>query len=158
MQFARFLKDCKGGVAPMLALGTHPARRRRRRRRRLQPRQFGPHRHAGGARFDRADAVEGRPKPQRRATPQQGQPRYFTALFTPAGSQQRPGHAAVHSPAAGQLRPDGHRHAPVNTVFWRLIGTDQSTSRPPARSSGASRSSTWRWRSTIPARWRRAAR
>ena len=66
MLFARFMQRPHGRRRPDARARHHPPDRRRRRRRRLQPRQFGPHRHAGGARFHRPDAVEGRPEPHQR--------------------------------------------------------------------------------------------
>ena len=78
----------------------------------LQPRRFGAHRHAGGARCDRADAVEGRPEPDAAPTSTRRPPTISTRMFNRPEAHERPGHPAVQRAAAGQLhaQADRQRH------------------------------------------------
>ena len=48
----------------------------------------------------------------------------FQRAVQPPGSLQRPDHPAAQRAAAGQLQPDGVRHATISTMFWRLMGQE----------------------------------
>ena len=109
----------------MLALAHHPADRHGRRRRRLQPRQFGPHRHAGRPRFDRPDAVEGRPEPHTAPAGREGH-RLFQRPVQPAGGRPTSrSRQQFSSPQQGSFTLTVSGSATISTMFWRLIGQQQ---------------------------------
>ncbi len=123
MMLARFWKDRRGSVAPMLANRAHPFDGCRRRRRRLHPSQRHPHRLPSRTQFDRADALENRGHEVDQPTCRTTATNTFNALFSRPDVKNVTVTATYSSTNGSHIVLNGN--ATINTNFLGVLGIDQ---------------------------------